>query len=297
MNSFGSFNAFWDTTEGSVEVNYFRYHDLFETPSHLHDEYALIALADGATDYVQFGTREHVHRGDFLITNGNTLHASVHAAGGRRTEGVALTFTAAAFHDFLGRAGVEREHPARQCILMHKVSLPEALPLVDALVREISESRPPSKRIMEGLATALSLQVLRAWPRLLIREHSPGPRGSMPRRRLIRTLEYMAATRKRDFSIDTLCQALHVTRRELYASFALTTGGDTPAACYRSLLLRRAEEALRSPEFSSVKRIAYDLGFRDPSHFVASFRKARGVTPGVVARSPRRGTLSADCGR
>ena len=153
-------------------MNHFRYGSEFRTPPHMHDEYAIVALSEGITDYTQFETCERLHRGDLLVTNAATLHSSIHASGGLRTEGIAVTLSGAAFHDLLSRAGVPLPQPSRQCVLMHKLTLPAALPLLDALVQEAANSGPSSDAVMEGIAIAFCLQALRAWPRALIRERA-----------------------------------------------------------------------------------------------------------------------------
>lgn len=275
-------NTFWGSSNGGIEVNRFRYLSKFRTPPHVHEEYAIVALIEGASGYTQLGLCERLHRGDFLVTNGAVFHSSVHAVGGDRTEGVALTFSRSLFQDCLRRVGVDLIHPVRQFVLIGKVSLPTALPLVEAIVQEGVESRPGSTVVIEGLAMALALQVLRAWPRTLIREREASTLECMTRQQLIRTLEFMTATPRDAFSVPALCAALQVSRAELYASFATTMGGTTPAACYNMLMMDRANALLLDRRQLSVKQVAFELGFRDVSHFVANFRRARGITPSAA---------------
>lgn len=90
-----------------------------------------------------------------------------------------------------------------------------------------------------------------------------------------------------DLSPDAVADALHVSRRTLYAAFAATTQG--VAAAIRHERLERAHAMLAEPGCRrTIAEIAAAVGFRHAAHFSRSFRAEYGVNPrdvraGVVA--------------
>ncbi|ANS75217.1 transcriptional regulator [Paenibacillus yonginensis] len=71
---------------------------------------------------------------------------------------------------------------------------------------------------------------------------------------------------------------LGVSGRHLNSLFR-ETFGIAPYAYFLQVRLRKAKELLAASRGSTVSEIAAATGFRDPSHFVATFRKAAGMTP------------------
>jgi AraC family transcriptional regulator, positive regulator of tynA and feaB len=87
---------------------------------------------------------------------------------------------------------------------------------------------------------------------------------------------------------ENIGHAIGVSRRALYHLFSQI--GETPMSYVRVQRLQEAARRLRNAkvEDTTVTRIAYDLGFADPSHFCRLFRAQYGMTPrqwGNAARS------------
>lgn len=82
-----------------------------------------------------------------------------------------------------------------------------------------------------------------------------------------------------------IANAACVSRYHFARMFRLSTGRSP----MQYLLLRRIERAqqLLSSGRHSVSTVAHELGFFDQSHFVNSFRRVTGATPGRFARHSR----------
>jgi AraC family transcriptional regulator of arabinose operon len=78
--------------------------------------------------------------------------------------------------------------------------------------------------------------------------------------------------------IHDMAQRVAITPRHLNTLFRHTFG-ISPYAYLISLRIRKSKELLlRNPTFS-VNKITTAVGFRDPSHFIATFRQYVGFTP------------------
>lgn len=81
-----------------------------------------------------------------------------------------------------------------------------------------------------------------------------------------------------DVGLLELSTCLGVSGRYLNSLF-LQTFGLSPYAYFVRLRIRKSKELLLSERQLTVKAIAQQVGFRDVSHFVATFRKQSGTTP------------------
>lgn len=80
-----------------------------------------------------------------------------------------------------------------------------------------------------------------------------------------------------DFNLDTLSQELNLSRSNLYRKIKALTGR-SPAIFLRLLRLQKARQLLQSSDLS-VKQVAYDVGFSDPSYFSRSYTEEFGESP------------------
>ena len=79
----------------------------------------------------------------------------------------------------------------------------------------------------------------------------------------------------------TLCKECGISRSELYRKVRSLTG--TSVNRYvRQLRLERAHVLLTQHSPQSVRQVAYEVGFSDPSYFTRCFKKAFGCTPGEL---------------
>mgnify|MGYP001269886524 CR=1 FL=1 len=77
--------------------------------------------------------------------------------------------------------------------------------------------------------------------------------------------------------LASLCTvSLRTLQRHFSGRYGMTLG-----EWLRDLRINQAYERIKSGE--QIKYVAYDLGFKQPSHFSRVFKKVHGVTPSTVA--------------
>lgn len=85
--------------------------------------------------------------------------------------------------------------------------------------------------------------------------------------------------------LSDIANAACVSRYHFARMFRLSTG-HSPMQYLLQRRIERARQLLQSGRHS-VSTVAYELGFFDQSHFVNSFRRVTGATPGWYARHNR----------
>ncbi len=81
-----------------------------------------------------------------------------------------------------------------------------------------------------------------------------------------------------DIGLDSLAEVLGISSRHLSKLFQLTFGL-SPYAYLVQMRIHKAKERLAGNPDLTVSSIAGETGFRDTSHFVATFRKHTNLTP------------------
>ncbi len=79
------------------------------------------------------------------------------------------------------------------------------------------------------------------------------------------------------FQMCDLCDCLHMSRTRLHRKLKLYYGTHF-TQLLTDFRLHQAKALLTSSELT-VSEITYEVGFKDPSYFVRTFRKVEGVTP------------------
>jgi DNA-binding response OmpR family regulator len=85
-----------------------------------------------------------------------------------------------------------------------------------------------------------------------------------------------------DFTVGDLASSLALSRRQLTRRLKQSVG-ETPGDVIHQLRMERAKTLLVGAE--SVAEVAYAVGYRSPSSFSQSFRKATGMTPSAYAEA------------
>lgn len=78
-------------------------------------------------------------------------------------------------------------------------------------------------------------------------------------------------------TVETMAQYLGMSRVHLYKKM-LSITGSTPSEFMRQIRMRRAEQLLRSSQFS-VSEVAYKVGFNIPRYFSKYFKEMYGMNP------------------
>jgi AraC-like DNA-binding protein len=109
----------------------------------------------------------------------------------------------------------------------------------------------------------------------------PGKRTSDPERldQLRTVIEWMESRyMDPEIGIEEIAAVLGLSNRRLSGLFQ-ESFGQSPYKYFIQLRLRKAKEQLVRSSPLTIREIAERVGFRDPSHFVATFRRHVGITP------------------
>ena len=80
-----------------------------------------------------------------------------------------------------------------------------------------------------------------------------------------------------DFGINQICQAMRMSRSQVYRKLKVLTGKSVNQFI-RTHRLRKARYLLQTSDFN-VSEVAYEVGFKDPAYFSRSFSNEFGVSP------------------
>lgn len=157
-------------------------------------------------------------------------------------------------------------------------------PLVEqiawAVRAEMIDSSPAGKMLVETLAAALRVHILRQYSSLKPASIAlPRARGALDARRLERVKEFIDAHLSVDLSIDALAEQAHLSPFHFARAFKSATG----TAPHRYLIERRIgrAKALLAEGRLPLAAISDICGFSSQSHLTRWFKRIVGTTPGV----------------
>lgn len=150
-------------------------------------------------------------------------------------------------------------------------------PLVRALQRELTGAQDSSPLLIESLAQALAMHLVRDY-RDASRQ-SVHRRGAIPAFRLRRVTDLMQASLVEEFSLARYAEAAEMSEAHFSRQFKRSTGF-APSQYFIRLRIALARRLLRETRRSIIS-IGMDIGYSSPSHFSQVFRKETGVSPGA----------------
>lgn len=271
-------STFWTGREGQMCVQYFRpKSDVFYAP-HVHSEYTLVVCLAGEVMVKQMGQEQTIGTGEALFGNDGVPHASGYRTqNGRPCEAVSISvdrrLLASLTADFEMLPWRKSASPA----FIGKIHGPGLRDSAQAIARELKSTHQGKTVLLEVHAIQLLIESMRLWPRSGVAEVGVNAAQRLPRREFIRAYEFMRWCRKEDFRLRLLCQYLG-SSEERFARLFLASTDQTPANFYNRMLMDRACLLLTQASLS-VKEIAFELGFRNSSHFTAAFSRMHAVSP------------------
>ncbi|HET9400600.1 MAG TPA: AraC family transcriptional regulator [Candidatus Acidoferrales bacterium] len=147
--------------------------------------------------------------------------------------------------------------------------------LLAEMMADLDENSPAGTMYGESLANALAVYLVERYG---VRQIKPSTyKGGLPKRRLTRVLEYIAASLDENTSLARLATIAGMSPHYFSGLFKQSTGR-APHNYVLMQRIERAKEQLRDPE-RSVIDAGLDAGFQNPSHFSRMFRKLVGTTP------------------
>lgn len=137
---------------------------------------------------------------------------------------------------------------------------------------------PDNSLLMESAVWRLVEYLVRQTPSYR-REQWIGGLAHCSMRRVEDLISHWLATAETAPSIVELAASAGLSVHHFIRAFKRSTGS-TPHQYVMARRLECSMDLLRRPE-GSVAEVAYSVGYGSPSHFVASFRRKMGVTPGA----------------
>jgi AraC family transcriptional regulator len=147
--------------------------------------------------------------------------------------------------------------------------------------RELSEGGAGGRLYLEGLATVLSVHLLRKYssPERPLTAH----KGGLAPRQMRRVLDYIDAHLADELGLIELAAVARLSPHHFGEAFK-TAVGKSPHRFVTERRVGHAMELLRN-EDRSIAEIAHTAGFSNQSHLTENFRRVTGLTPGLFRRS------------
>ncbi len=149
--------------------------------------------------------------------------------------------------------------------------------LIEILAGEISGRIQPSALLLESVAQAVSIHLVRRYmdPEL----STVRRRSAIPAYRLRRVTELMQQNLANAFDLGRYAHAAEMSEAHFSRQFKLSTGL-APSQYFIGMRMAVARRLLRETD-RSVISIGMDVGYSSPSHFSQVFRRETGVSPGA----------------
>lgn len=148
-----------------------------------------------------------------------------------------------------------------------------------AIHAEMSDPAPAGKMLIETLAAALGVHVVRHYSNLApASKSSPPARGALDPRRLRRVTDFIEAHLGDDLTIESLAKEACLRPYHFARAFKAATG----TAPHRYLTERRIGRAMAliAEGELPLTGIADECGFSSRAHFTRWFKRSVGTTPG-----------------
>ncbi|MGB0722582.1 MAG: AraC family transcriptional regulator [Gammaproteobacteria bacterium] len=149
------------------------------------------------------------------------------------------------------------------------------------IAREAREGQPGGETVITRLADILVIQAIRRWMEEA-REHPTGWIAALHDRWIGKAMMLMHRQPERDWRVETLAQAVGMSRSGFSARFSALMG--EPVLRYLTgLRMQLAHRDLRETRDSLI-RIAERVGYHSEPAFNRAFKREMGVPPGAVRR-------------
>jgi AraC family transcriptional regulator len=152
---------------------------------------------------------------------------------------------------------------------------PELEVLIGTLRRELTGSPAPSTLLIEGVAQAIAVHLVREYRD--VDRKDVHRRSAIPAFKLRRVTDLMQVDLARDFSLNRYADVADLSQAHFSRQFKRSTGL-APSQYFIRMRMAAARQLLRETDRSIIS-IGMDVGYSSPGHFSQVFRKETGVSP------------------
>ena len=255
-----------------VDCNY-NQHYLEKHADRCIDFHDLIYVLEGEWEIYQDETPYLLHKGDLLLLSAGHHHYGLEPCT-QRVKTIYVHFDASE-HD---ECGDDFTHNGNAFLLPTHLSVPADTQVPYLLKSLLTAYWEKSSYASEKASAYLSLLLCE------ITRISSGEALFVDKKELVnRMLRTIAANPNRFYSINELCELIHVSRKTLHNYFFQTTGM-APHAYQLKRKLNHAKRRLEKNPTQSLDEIVAYYGFCDEYHFSKQFKKEFGQSPKQYAK-------------
>jgi AraC family transcriptional regulator len=151
------------------------------------------------------------------------------------------------------------------------------------IYREMQESGPASRLMLDGLTLILSVHMVRRRSNRSARQRLS--RGGLAPHILRRVIDYLDTSLLADPGLVEIAAISGLSVKHFARAFKQSTG-TAPHQWIIRHRVERAKSMLGTGEYN-LAGVALACGFADQSHFTSTFRKITGMTPAAYKRETR----------
>lgn len=271
----------WLTPDLAFGFHYFNYSNTqYEGLAHTRPEYCVMLCLSGAIQVIHGNEPDLLRSGEILIISPGDRHRCRFGLENKHSLGLTFILRPPVLRSILEAMSLPYCAPSRRLVFPGKARSEEAFELAPKLIEEFQEQRPGYATMIESLARQILIHLFRKWRAEAVLPLQRDPVPQLPWPHMHRATEYMNVHGKGSFRLSDLCANVGVSPSRFIPLFK-NSSGLSPHSYYNSLLIYKAFRLLQA-EGCSTKEAAYDLGFRNVSHFCSLFRQLTGFTPGSV---------------
>jgi AraC-like DNA-binding protein len=280
-NKLESSSRLWFYQDAEICLHHFQYSGgRLDCLPHTHDEYNIVFCLNGQIEYSVRNGWETLQPGDAVIINPGEVHCSNYGQGPADATGLTVHMTENAMKRLIHRMKLPVDVEHSSLAFFGTAHDPALLSFSEELVAEVDQRQSGFELVAQALIVQLVVHLLRRCVHPVART----PQWSLPRQlpswQMVRALEYMNATGKNSFRLTDMCSTVGTSATRFIQLFKNSAiNGMNPHSFYNHLVVHKAKRLLLQPG-SSVKEVAFELGFQNESHFCKVFRSCAGQTPG-----------------
>ncbi|MGE4319433.1 MAG: helix-turn-helix domain-containing protein [Deferribacterales bacterium] len=238
-------------------------------PMHSHTDFALCVVENGLQGFTSRTSKAVLHKGCFASVNPGDLHNGYNAGTDGWRQHV-LFFTNENTAKFISENNIKKYDFAFSRNTSDNTVIAE-------IITEKISSVSSSENLLKKQCLFEEIMAL-----LHYREKIFSPSKAVKTGSVRRSVEKMSDAPEERHSLDDLAKLSGMSRFHFLRSFRQSTGL-TPHAYLTQLRLDKAFRLLISTDMP-LSRIAAECGYCDQPHFVRSFKKLWGTTPGSIKR-------------